>query len=130
MTRIFKLLIVILFIPIMVACIAGSLNLRDGIESFKAQDYRRAFIRLKPEALKGQREAQYAVGYMYYYGQGVVENRKKAWLWINRAAKLGQPDAIEAVKILGSGAIQVHKHPEPNSSVQIQNDEDYYSPNL
>ncbi len=73
-------------------------NLQDGIRSFRVQDYRHAFIRLKPEAEKGQRDAQYAVGYMYYYGQGVIENRKKACVWISRAAKAGQPEAILAIK--------------------------------
>lgn len=76
------------------------LNLKEGIESFRAQDYRQAFIRLKPAAEKGQPDAEYAVGYMYYYGQGVVEDRKLAWFWINRAAAHGQPDAVAAVKIL------------------------------
>jgi len=97
----FKLLIVIIFIPILTACLGSSLNLREGIQSFKAQDYRRAFIRLKPEAEKGQPDAQYAIGYMYHYGQGVVEDRKKAWGWINLAAKAGQPQAIEALTLLG-----------------------------
>ncbi len=87
-------------IPVIVGCVTGALSLREGIQSFKAQDYRRAFIRLKPEAIKGNPEAQYAVGYMYYYGQGVVEDRKKAWFWINKAAALGQPDAQVAVQIL------------------------------
>lgn len=82
-------------------CVTTSgLNLREGIKSFQIQNYRQAFILLKPEAEKGQADAQYAVGYMYYYGQGVVEDRKKAWYWINCAAKSGQPDAVIAVKIL------------------------------
>jgi TPR repeat protein len=53
-----------------------------------------------PEAKKGQPDAQYAIGYMFYYGQGVIENRKKAWVWINRAASAGQPDAVRALMIL------------------------------
>ncbi|MFI4919441.1 MAG: tetratricopeptide repeat protein [Legionellales bacterium] len=97
----FNLLIIgIVFIPLMVACVGGAVNLNEGINSFRVQDYRSAFIRLMPEAEKGQPDAQYAVGYMYYYGQGVVEDRKKAWFWIDRAAGVGQPDAVEAVKIL------------------------------
>lgn len=106
MTRLLRFFIILIFIPMMVACISGSFNLREGIQSFKAQDYRRAFIRLKPEAEKGQPDAQYAVGYMYYYGQGVVEDRKKAWFWINMAAQLGQPDAITAKKILEDGSLE------------------------
>ncbi len=82
-------------------CVTHGINLREGIRSFQVQDYRQAFIRLKPEAEKGQADAQYAIGYMYYYGQGVVEDRKKAWHWITSAAKSGQADAQQAVKILG-----------------------------
>jgi TPR repeat protein len=93
-----------MFIPLMAACISSAFNLHEGIQSFKMQDYRRAFIRLKPEAAKGQPDAQYAIGYMYYYGQGVVEDRKKAWYWINMAAQAGQPDAIVATKILEQGS--------------------------
>lgn len=97
-----KIALVALTVSLMTGCLTRSLNLREGITSFKAQDYRRAFIRLVPEARKGQPDAQYAVGYMYYYGQGVVENRKKAWFWINKAAKAGQPEALAAAAILTS----------------------------
>ena len=94
--------IVICFTSVLSGCVVSSrLNLNEGIRSFQVQDYRQAFIRLKPEAERGQADAEYAVGYMYYYGQGVVEDRKKAWYWINCAAKAGQPDAITAVTILG-----------------------------
>ena len=96
----FKLLIVIL-VSALTGCATSGLNLREGIKSFQVQDYRQAFIRLKPEAEKGQADAEYAIGYMYYYGQGVVEDRKKAWYWITTAAKAGQLDAQQAVKILG-----------------------------
>ena len=86
---------------VLTGCATGAANLREGIHSFQVQDYRSAFIRLKPEADKGNADAQYAVGYMYYYGQGVVGDRKKAWYWITCAAKAGQADAQMAVKILG-----------------------------
>lgn len=84
-------------------CMTHGYNLKTGIESFQVQNYRQAFIRLLPEAKAGQPDAQYAVGYMYYYGQGVIENRKKAFYWIERAANGGQPDAQRAIKILRSG---------------------------
>lgn len=85
------------------ACMTTSLNLRQGIYNFKIQNYREAFIRLVPEAEKGCPDAQYAVGYMYYYGQGVVENKEKAWNWIHAAARANQPDAIAAAKLLEQG---------------------------
>jgi TPR repeat protein len=104
MSALFRLLIAVIFIPALVACaVSSAMNLREGIDSFRLEDYRKAFIRLKPEAERGQPDAQYAVGYMYYYGKGVVEDRKKAWFWINAAANLGQPEAKEALAILASG---------------------------
>lgn len=103
MSGLLKLFAVIIFIPCLIACAGSSMNFREGIDNFRAQNYRSAFIHLMPEAKKGNPEAQYAVGYMYYYGQGVVEDRQKAWEWINRAATSGQADAIEAVKIMGPG---------------------------
>lgn len=98
-----KLLIVVFLIPFLASCFWNSLNLREGIYHFRAQNFRSAFVRLMPEAKRGQRDAQYAVGYMYYYGQGVVEDRKKAWFWITQAAQKGQPDAVKATQILGTG---------------------------
>ncbi|MBI2785857.1 MAG: sel1 repeat family protein [Legionella longbeachae] len=104
MRRLLKLLIVVIFIPAIVACATThAINLRKGIDNFRLEEYRAAFIRLKPEAIRGNPEAQYAVGYMYYYGKGAVEDRKKAWFWINAAANLGQPDAKVALRILASG---------------------------
>jgi TPR repeat protein len=76
------------------------MSLAEGIVSFQRQDYRQAFIRLMPAAKAGNPEAQYAIGYMYYYGQGVIENRKKAWYWIALAAKAGQVDAVQAMQIV------------------------------
>ncbi len=103
----FKIATVLISISLLVAC--SNLNLHEGIQSFRAQDYRKAFIRLKPEAEKGHPDAQYAVGYMYYYGQGVVENRKQAWYWINQAASLKQKDALAAVQILQQGTMEKRK---------------------
>lgn len=95
---------IVFLVCLLSGCLTSGMNLREGIKSFQVQDYRQAFIRLKPEADKGQPDAQYAVGYMYYYGQGVVEDRRKAWYWITAAAKAGQPDAKVAVKVLRRGA--------------------------
>lgn len=81
-------------------CLGGRMDFAEGIKSFQIQNYRQAFIRLMPAAKAGNADAQYAIGYMYYYGQGVIEDRKKAWYWINCAAKAGQADAMQAVKIL------------------------------
>ncbi|MDP3706442.1 MAG: sel1 repeat family protein [Legionellaceae bacterium] len=95
---------IVCILGLLSGCVTSKFNLHEGIRSFQVQDYRQAFIRLKPEAEKGHRDAQYAVGYMYYYGQGVMEDRRQAWYWITAAAKAGQLDAKNAVKVLRRGA--------------------------
>lgn len=85
-------------------CVMSGYNLSEGITAFKVQNYRQAFVRLMPEARRGQPDAQYAIGYMYYYGQGVTEDRKQALYWIRCAAKAGQSDARKALKLLDHSA--------------------------
>ena len=92
----------------LVAC-TSSYNLQEGIKSFQVQDFRQAFIRLRPAAEKGSPEAQYAIGYMYYYGQGIIEDRRKAWYWITLAAKNGNTDAQMAMKVLQKNAGKTDK---------------------
>ncbi|MGV3740596.1 MAG: tetratricopeptide repeat protein [Gammaproteobacteria bacterium] len=92
-------IVISIMLGLLVSC-SSSLNLQQGIRSFQTQDYRQAFIHLRPAAEKGSPEAQYAVGYMYYYGQGVIENRQKAWYWITKAAQNGNQDAQRAMRIL------------------------------
>ncbi len=90
----------VIFLSLSLTACLSSYNLAEGITSFKLQNYRQAFVRLLPEAKKGNPDAQYAIGYMYYYGQGVTENRKKALEWIGCAALANQHDAIIALKAL------------------------------
>lgn len=94
------ILVFICVVLMLAGCMSRQYNLREGIKSFQVQNYRQAYIRLLPEAKKGQPDAEYAIGYMYYYGQGVVEDRNQAWYWISCAARAGQSDAIQALAIL------------------------------
>lgn len=102
MRCVYRLLQWAVFAFILSSCISYN-GFYEGMRCFQNQNYRMAFLKLKPAAYKGQPDAQYAVGYMYYYGQGIVEDRKKAWYWIHRAALAGQPDAIQAEAILVHG---------------------------
>jgi len=104
MQRVFRWALLCFLSSLILGC-ASRANFQEGIANFRAQNFRSAFILLKPEAERGQPDAQYAVGYMYYYGQGVVENRRSAWIWINRAAMAGQPEAVIAAKLLTKGAL-------------------------
>ena len=91
---------------IILTCLVGltacfhQLNMQKGMVDFKLNDFRDAFVRLLPEAERGNADAQYAVGYMYYYGKGVYEDRDKATYWIQRAASQRQPLAVAALSAL------------------------------
>lgn len=100
------ILYMVFFMILLCGCSASHMQLEEGIHCFQVQDYRQAFIHLMPEAEKGQPDAQYAVGYMYYYGQGVIEDRKKAFHWIRCAANAGQKDAIIAMDLLVRPTLQ------------------------
>ena len=100
LVKIKNTLIILVVLSLSGCAVTSKVNLNQGIRSFQVQDYRRAFIKLKPEADRGNPQAQYAVGYMYFYGQGVVEDRKQAIYWIKCAANAGYPDAVKALKLL------------------------------
>lgn len=64
------------------------------------QKYNCSLSRIEAAAERGDPDAQYALGYMYFYGIGTVRDPKAAQLWIHRAASQGQPLAIKAGHIL------------------------------
>lgn len=81
-------------------------ELRTGQIQFDNGNFKSAFHHLLPVAAEGNREAQYAVGYMYYYGYGVAEDYESAEFWLQRAAKQHDVLAIQALHLL-------HKEPAP-----------------
>lgn len=89
-----------LSVSTMVGCAGSNFMLERGESSYQRQDYRQAFLRLEPVAKAGNKEAQYALGYMYYNGQGVVEDHQQAYKWLQLAAEQGQVDAIKALSML------------------------------
>lgn len=95
-----KPIAIMLICATLAACIGSGARFNAGIKSFKQQNYRDAFIRLLPVAKQGNPDAQYAVGYMYYYGEGVVADKPKAIKWISLAAIQGQPDAKKALEVM------------------------------
>ena len=71
--------------------------------------YQSSFDRVKSAAQEGNPSAQYALGYLYFYGIGTARNPKAAKVWILRAAAKGHPLAIKAKQLL-------HYNANPNSN--------------
>ena len=57
-------------------------------------------------ASKGNPDAQYALGYMYFYGIGTDRNPALAASWIKKAAGQGQALAIRALGLINKQAVQ------------------------
>lgn len=66
--------------------------------------------KVQSAAENGSADAQYALGYMYYYGIGTVKDRQTAELWIQRSAAQGQPLAKKAWSLINSGATFTDLH--------------------
>lgn len=76
--------------------------LQQGRRYFEAAYYRKAMRDLLPLACNGIPEAQYAVGYMYYYGYGVNQDKDVGQFWIRRAADQHYVPAIKALNIMST----------------------------
>ena len=49
-------------------------------------------------AEQGNAKAQYSLGYCYYWGKGVEEDKKEALKWYRKAADQGHSDAKECLE--------------------------------
>lgn len=75
-------------------------ELQQGKRDFNNGYYKRGLRELLPLACDGSPEAQYAVGYMYYYGLGVAQDTDVGCFWIKRSADKGYPPAIRALMFI------------------------------
>lgn len=97
--RIFSVIILCLF---MQSCSSPKMSqeLQLGKTLYAAGDYKPAFRQLLPLAADGKAEAQYAVGYMYYYGYGVAQDTESGLFWMTKSATQNYAPAISALGML------------------------------
>ncbi len=72
-------------------------NMQHGKQDFVQGNYIKAYQELLPEAQHGNAQAQYAIGYLLYYGLGVPQNHEQSRYWTKKAATQGLPDAKRAL---------------------------------
>lgn len=79
-------------------------NLIDGVNFFKAGDYKRAVENLKPFAVRDQVDSQYLLGLVYANGgSGVNQDYHEAEKWFFKATQNGDLDAgkeLKKIKVL------------------------------
>lgn len=80
----------------------GAETMAQARDAWIEQDYEQAMILMAREAELGNPEAQYALGYMYYNGQGTEVDIERALELITRAAEQGHSPAIRALSELAT----------------------------
>lgn len=78
--------------------LANQSYMQQGKRYFQEGYYKKSMMLFLPLACDGNPEAQYAVGYMYYYGYGVTQDKDVGYFWIQRAADQHYLPAISALK--------------------------------
>ncbi len=81
--------------------------IEEGEAAYWRGDYVAAMKLLRPLADHGNAQAQFHLGRMYAFGQGVPEDPKQAVAWYRRAARQGNADAEYILSVMvqdGSGA--------------------------
>jgi TPR repeat protein len=77
-------------------------QLQQGKRLYNEQHYKEAMRILLPLACDCIAEAEYAVGYMYYYGNGVPQDTDMGTFWIRRAAQHGYKPADAALRTIAT----------------------------
>ena len=73
--------------------ISESADYQKGLDAANSGDFATALREWKPLAEQGHAVAQYNLGLMYRYGDGVSQNNKTATKWFRVAAEQGYADA-------------------------------------
>jgi hypothetical protein len=98
-----KKMLLLLFCTLMLqACASGRMaqELEQGKIDFTAGNYHEAFHQLYPLAIDGDAQAQYAVGFMYYYGYGVARDTEAGICWMTKSANKCFIPAKKALALL------------------------------
>lgn len=72
-------------------------DLESARVNFEQQNYETSMQILRPLAAEGVADAQYALGYQYFYGLGVEQNTQAGTEWIRLAAQQHYTPAQEAL---------------------------------
>ena len=118
----FRLALIILLACSLIACAsrikdtepARTSYIDQGKRDFQQGYYKKALHELLPYATDGDPEAQYAVGYMYYYGYGAAQDTSVGYFWITRSADQHYEPAMIAKRSIEHRAPPSKRKPYPS----------------
>lgn len=93
-----ELLVCLSLVGLVTSCATSHNLYGQGKQHFLLADYHSAYKELYPVARTGKADAQYAVGYMQYYGLGTLGNPISGMQWMKKAAKQGDKTAQQAIQ--------------------------------
>ena len=77
----------------MIAIPAYANDFQDGLDAIHETNYKKALEKLMPLAESGHAAAQYNIGVMHEWGNGVPQDNSQALKWYKRSAELSHKDA-------------------------------------
>jgi TPR repeat protein len=83
-----------LFILLIIQCITVRAEYGDADKAYEMGDHALAFSRYKLLAERGDVSAQVNIGWMYYYGEGVSQDKSLALVWYRKAAEQGDVSSM------------------------------------
>lgn len=111
---------------LLIACASARMaqNVQSGRVTFDSGNFKQAFAELLPLAVKSSPAAQYAVGYMYYYGLGVEAHKESGLFWINQSAQQMYRPAVKALQIIARDKTETYDTPikKSNKVNYVEND--------
>jgi len=84
----------ILIVILCMHCVTAWADYSDADKAYEAGDYAQAFTEYKTFAERGDARAQVNVGWMYYNGEGVRQDKALALVWYHKAAEQGDVTSI------------------------------------
>lgn len=97
-----RILLVILLGLVLQSCssVKQAEELQLGKNDFGSGDYKKSFRELLPLAAQGNPDAEYAVGYMYYYGLGAAVDAESGLFWMRKSAAQNYQPAVKALEMI------------------------------
>jgi septal ring-binding cell division protein DamX len=97
-------------------------QLQSGKISFEDGNFKSAFHKLLPLACEGNAEAEYAIGYMYYYGYGTAQDEESGIFWMKKAAEQHYQPAIQALSIIKQNKVSEEPTQQLSAERSIKED--------
>jgi DamX protein len=119
-----RLVILIMLFFLLQACASTRISeqLQSGKISFEDGNFKSAFHKLLPLASEGNAEAEYAVGYMYYYGYGTAHDEESGIFWMKKAAEQHYQPAIQALSIIKQNKVSTEPTQQLSAERSIKED--------